>query len=29
MENQEITSLDYERISIRVKEQAEDFWRRF
>jgi putative selenium metabolism protein SsnA len=29
MENQEITSLDYERISIRVKEQAEDFWKRF
>jgi hypothetical protein len=29
MENQEITSLDYERISRRVKEQAEDFWRRF
>ena len=29
MENQEITSLDYERISIRVKKQAEDFWRRF
>ena len=29
MENQEIASLDYERIFIRVKEQAEDFWRRF
>ena len=29
MENQEITSLDYEMISRRVKKQAEDFWRRF
>jgi hypothetical protein len=29
MENQEIASLDYERISRRVKEQAEDFWKRF
>ena len=29
MENQEITSLDYEMISRRVKKQAEDFWKRF
>ena len=29
MEDRNISSLDYERITIRVKEQAEDFWRRF
>ena len=29
MEDRNISGLDYERITIRVKEQAEDFWRRF
>jgi len=29
MEDRNISSLDYERITIRVKEQAEDFWKRF
>ncbi len=29
MEDRMIKSLDYERITMRVKEQAEDFWKRF
>ena len=29
MEDREISGLDYERITRRVKEQAEDFWKRF
>jgi len=29
MEDREISGLDYERIVRRVKEQAEDFWKRF
>ena len=29
MENREISGLDYERIVRRVKEQAENFWKRF
>jgi hypothetical protein len=29
MEDREISSVDYERIIRRVKEQAEDFWTRF
>ncbi|MBA7554592.1 hypothetical protein ES705_47218 [subsurface metagenome] len=29
MEDREISGLDYERIIRRVKEQAEDFWKRF
>jgi len=29
MEDRNISGLDYKRITIRVKEQAEDFWRRF
>jgi putative selenium metabolism protein SsnA len=29
MEDREISGLDYERISRRVKEQANDFWKRF
>ena len=29
MEDREISTLDYERITKRVKEQAKDFWKRF
>ena len=29
MEDREISGLDYERIVRRVKDQAEDFWKRF
>jgi len=29
MEDREISGLDYQRITRRVKEQAEDFWKRF
>lgn len=29
MEDKEISGLDYQRIARRVKEQAEDFWKRF
>jgi hypothetical protein len=29
MEDREISGLDYERITRRVREQAEDFWTRF
>ncbi len=29
MEDWEISGLDYERIVRRVKDQAEDFWKRF
>lgn len=29
MEDREISNLDYERITKRVKEQAKDFWKRF
>jgi len=29
MEDRNICSLDYEKIAVRVKEQAQDFWKRF
>jgi len=29
MEDRNICGLDYERIAIKTKEQAQDFWKRF